>query len=109
MAFNNVRINGTVDIDTINGRYLNLKEMVFNTRVDSVEAALQGFGTFLDGTISALISNSLAPLINESSEKINLVIMESFLPLANKYLNQYRLIDLILAVIGLQSVDTDNV
>jgi hypothetical protein len=109
MVFKNVRINGTVDIATINGGYLNLKEIVFNTRVDSVEAAIQGFGSFLDGTISALISNSLAPLINESSEKINLVITESFLPLVNNYLNQYRLIDLILAVIGLQSKDTDNV
>lgn len=99
MAFNDVRVNGTVEISTINGGYLNLKQMIISTQVGSVNATLQGFGTFLDGTISTLISNSLPDLINESSDKINDLIAESFLPVANEFLNQYRLIDAVLAVI----------
>lgn len=99
MAFNDFRINGTFEMNTINGGYLNLKQINFNVNVGSCIANLRGFGIFLDGTISSLLSNSLPTIINESSDRINELVTDSFLPEVNEYLNQYRLIDIVLALI----------
>lgn len=99
MIFNDFRIKGVFEMNTINGGYLNINQMIFSAQVGSVNATLRGFGAFLDGTISSLISNSLPGLINDGSDGINDLINESFLPLANEYLNQYRLIDVLLALI----------
>lgn len=99
MVFKNVQVRGIFEMDTLDGGYLNLKQIVFSTKLESCDVTIAGFGRFLDGTISALLSNALPTLINESSDGINNAINERFLPKANEFLNQYRLIDLLLAII----------
>lgn len=99
LSFNDVRVIGDVEMNTINGGYLNLNKIVFSINVGSCDASLQGFGVFLDGTISSLLSNSLPSLINESSNGINEIIAENLLPIANDFLNQYRLVDVVLLLV----------
>lgn len=99
MSFNDFRVQGAVQINTLDGGYLNLQTLSINATVRSVDASLRGFGVFLDPTISLLISASLPSIINAGSESINELISAVLVPSANDLLNQYRLIDLILAII----------
>lgn len=100
LVMNDVRINGTFQMNTIDGGYLNLKTPLLNVNVGSAQATIQGFGFVLDGTISALLSASLPALISDSQDRINEMVYENLVQPANEFLNQYRLIDLIFAIIG---------
>jgi hypothetical protein len=100
MAFKDVTVRGVFEMNTINGGYLNLRQILFSTKVDSCDVSIRGFGNFLDNTLSALLSTSLPELINEGSDGINEIINNRFLPRANELLNQYRLIDILLAIIA---------
>lgn len=99
MVFKNVTLKGVFAMNTINGGYLNLKEIVLSAKVESCDVTIRGFGNFIDGTVSSLLSSALPGLINESSDGINESINDRFLPRANELLNQFRLIDLLLAII----------
>jgi hypothetical protein len=101
MTFKNVTVRGVFEMNTIDGGYLNLKQILFSSKVESCDVSIRGFGNFIDNAVSALLSTSLPELINESSDGINQLINDRFLPRANELLNQYRLIDVLLAVIGL--------
>lgn len=100
MVFRNVTVQGSFAMNTIEGGYLNLKEIVFATKIESSNVRIQGFGNILDNTVSLLLSNSLPGVINEGSDKINESINSRFLPRANEFLNQYTLIDLLLAIVS---------
>ena len=99
MIFRDVRVSGSVEVNTLDGGYLNLSKLSLNSTIGSTEVEMRGFGNFLDNTLSSLLSTSLPSLINESSEAINDSINERLLPKANKLFNQYRLIDILLAII----------
>jgi hypothetical protein len=101
MVFKDVTVRGVFEMNTIDGGYLNLKQIVFSPKVESCDVSISGFGNFIDNAVGALLSASLPELINESSDGINQSVNDRFLPRANKLLNQYRLIDVLLAVIGL--------
>lgn len=99
MVMNDLKINGSVQMNTLSGGYLNMESLKLNISVGSVDATLSGFGPFLDGTISALFSAAFPALISESQESLNELISESLIPQANEALNQYRLIDLLLTIV----------
>lgn len=99
IAFNDFRVIGEVQINTISGGYLNLETLAINTTVESVSATLRGFGTFIDPAINLLLSTTLPTLINDGGDFTNELIEGYLIPVANEFLNQYRLIDVILAVI----------
>lgn len=108
MTFNDVRVTGSVAINTLDGGYLNVDALLFNFNVGSVSATLRGFGTFLDPTISLAISAALPTLINEGQERINEVITDQILPSLNNVLNQYRFIDLIFAIFDALSLNQNT-
>lgn len=114
LAFNDFRVNGTVDLNTINKGYLNINEFILNLTVRSVNANLRGFGTILDPTISAIISATLPSVINETNARINDGISNGIVPALNELLNQYRLDELIIALItsiinrGGSNLNTEN-
>lgn len=99
MVFNDVSVRGEFDIGTITGGFLNLNQAGFHLNVGSVNANLRGFGIFIDPTINLLLSAGLPVFINEGEERINEVVAETLIPAINEVLNQYRVIDLILAII----------
>lgn len=100
MILNNVRISGSVHMNTINGGYLNLEAPNVTVAIGSAQATLTGFGLILDTTISVLLSGALPTLIDESKDRINEIIVERFFEPANMFLNQYRLLDILLAIIA---------
>lgn len=100
MILNDVRISGSISMNTINGGYLNLDTPNINVAIGSSQATLRGFGFLLDTTISVIISGALPTLIAESQERITEVIVERFIEPANMLLNQFRLIDILLAIIA---------
>lgn len=99
MVLNDVRVNGTIQMNTLQDRYLNLETLKLNISVGSANARLTGFGFILDGTISALLSAALPGLIDDSQERINEVVQESVVDPANAFLNQFRFIDLVFEII----------
>lgn len=99
MKFNDVRVSGEIQINTLDGGYLNLNTLYLNVTVRSVDASLRGFGFILDTTISLLVSATLPTMINEGGEAINEIIRIALIPAANEFLNQYRVVDLLLAII----------
>lgn len=100
MAFNDVRVNGSLVFNTINQGYLNVRSLRLGVNVGSVAATLRGFGIFLDPTISLAISLALPGIINNGQETINELVDEQLLPTLNEVLNQNRLLDLIVAIIN---------
>lgn len=99
MVLSDVNINGTIQMNTINGGYLNLETLYFGITVKSADAHLKGFGVLLDETVSLLISNALPTVVNESQEAINELISAVLLPGINAVLNQIKPLDMILAII----------
>lgn len=99
MVFNDVRVVGTFRVDTINGNFLNVEKIYFGAFVGTIDATLRGFGLFLDPAINAILSSGLAPMINDSQDRVNEIVAERVVPAMNAVLNQYRLIDLIIAII----------
>lgn len=99
MVFNDVRVVGTFRLGTINGNFLNVEKIYFGAFVGSVDANLRGFGTFLDPAINGILSNGLPTFINEGQDRVNEIVAQRVVPAMNAVLNQFRLIDLIIAII----------
>lgn len=99
MVFNDVSVRGKFDIGTITGRFLNLNQAELHVNVGTVNANLRGFGIFLDPSINLLLSAGLPTFINEGEQRINEIVAETFIPAINEVLNQYRVLDLIIAII----------
>lgn len=99
MVLNEVNVNGTIQMNTINGGYLNLETLHFGITIQSADAHLKGFGVLLDETVSLLISNALPTLVNESQAAINEIISSVLQPGINAELNQIKPLDIILSII----------
>lgn len=103
MVLNDVKISGTVQMSTLEGRYLNLDTLSLKITVGSVDATLRGFGFILDPTINLALSVGLPILINDSEERINELVAEQLVEPVNEILNQYRMIDVIIAIVRLMA------
>lgn len=106
MVLNDVKISGTVQMNTLQGRYLNLDTLSLAIAVGSVDATLRGFGFLLDPTISLALSVGLPIMINDSQERINELVAEQLVEPVNEILNQYRMIDVIIAIVRLMAAPT---
>jgi hypothetical protein len=110
IIFNDVRLNGTLQINTINDGYLNLKTLKVNITSETVDSEFDGFG-WLDGTINEIVSEYLPVWIqNEQTQVlINNEVRNKLLPRVNEPLNKQKLIDVIKKIIeGIEIPDTED-
>ncbi|CRK96551.1 CLUMA_CG010163, isoform A [Clunio marinus] len=98
--FNDLRVNGTIDMSNVDDGFLNIDKFFLGISVRRVTVRLQGFGIFLDATISTLLSAAFPTLITESQSAINDFINENIVSALNKVLNDFRIIDVINSLIN---------
>lgn len=99
MTLNDVKVKGTAQLNTINGGYLNVGSSHVTVSVGSASVSMRGFGIFLDGTISALVSAALPSSIDDSQEEINESFEEMVIGPINEVLNTHRFTDVILSLV----------
>lgn len=94
MDVNNIHVTGTGQLVTIPGGFLHLNQFFSTTDVESVNAALTGFG-FLDGLVSQTVSSIAPEMVNNSQDTINDAVGAVLLPGINRFLNNHTLTTLV--------------
>lgn len=94
MDMNNVRVNGTVQLSTLEGGYMNIASMLSTVAVTSVKADLSGFG-LMNSLINSLISSAAPGIIADNQELLNSEVNGMLIPLANSILNEKTMTDLV--------------
>lgn len=94
MNAQNVVVQATGQLRTIEGGNLNLDRLVTNVRMPSVDATLTGFGA-LDNTMSRMISSAAPGMVANNQERINEDLTALLVPALNRFLNQHTMVSLV--------------
>lgn len=96
ITFRNVTVSAKAALALINGDHLHFNDFNVGLHIEQADAAFTGFGIF-DDVVSAAVSSSLTTIINLNDGELVARVIETTL---NAMLNQIRLRDIILSVIG---------
>lgn len=96
MTFRNVTFSAKAALSLVNGDHLHFDDFYVKLQVEAADAAFTGFG-FFDDIVSSAVSSSLTSIINLNDGELIARIIEMTM---NDLLNQVRLRDIILSIVG---------